>query len=45
MSADREQVLYGIHRRLREQHAVAHATVQIETTECLNDGGNRCHRA
>lgn len=43
--ADHQAALRGILHRLRERHATAHATVQIEGGACLDSGEHSCHRA
>ncbi len=43
--ADQQAALQGIVRRLREHHCTAHATVQIEGGDCLDDGNGTCHCA
>lgn len=42
--ADRQGVLEGILGRLRERHAITHATVQLEGAECLDETDHPCHR-
>jgi cobalt-zinc-cadmium efflux system protein len=42
---DQQAALQGILYRLRERHATAHATVQIEGGKCLDGGEHPCHRA
>jgi cobalt-zinc-cadmium efflux system protein len=42
--ADHQAVLEGILRRLRERHAITHATVQLEGG-CLDESDHRCHGA
>ncbi len=42
--ADRQGVLEGILGRLRERHAITHATVQLEGAECLDETKHPCHR-
>jgi cobalt-zinc-cadmium efflux system protein len=43
--ADPQAALQGILCRLREHHATAHATVQIEGGICLDSSDHPCHRA
>ena len=43
--ADPQAVLEGILGRLREQHAITHATIQLESIECLDEDEHGCHRA
>jgi len=43
--ADQQAVLQGILGRLREHHAITHATIQLESIECLDEGEHGCHRA
>lgn len=43
--ADQQAVLQGILGRLREHHAITHATIQLEFTECLDESEHGCHRA
>jgi cobalt-zinc-cadmium efflux system protein len=42
--ADQQVCLQGILCRLRELHATAHATVQIEGETCLDSEAHPCHR-
>ncbi len=44
-STEQQSVLRRILARLRERHAIAHATVQLETPDCADDHDHRCHRA
>ena len=44
-TADQQFVLRDILTRLRELHAITHATVQLEAPECVADHDHRCHRA
>lgn len=43
--ADPQAVLQGILGRLRDHHAITHATIQLESIECLDEGEHGCHRA
>ena len=43
-ATEQQSVLRGILARLRERHAITHATVQLETPECVDDHDHRCHR-
>ncbi|MGH8288901.1 MAG: cation diffusion facilitator family transporter [Steroidobacteraceae bacterium] len=42
---DQQAVLQGILGRLREHHAITHATIQLESIECLDEDEHGCHRA
>ncbi len=44
-SADQQAALRGILERLRDRHAITHATVQLERGQCLDEGDHRCHGA
>jgi cobalt-zinc-cadmium efflux system protein len=44
-TTEQQSVLRGILARLRERHAITHATVQLETPVCVDDHDHRCHRA
>jgi len=44
-SADQQAALQGILELLREHHSTAHATVQIESGDCLDSGDHPCHGA
>ena len=43
-TADQPAVLEGMLRRLRERHAITHATIQLEARPCLQEGDAVCHR-
>jgi cobalt-zinc-cadmium efflux system protein len=43
--ADQQAVLQGILARLRDHHAITHATIQLESIDCLDEGEHGCHRA
>jgi cobalt-zinc-cadmium efflux system protein len=43
--ADPQAVLQGILGRLRDHHAITHATIQLESIECLDEDEHGCHRA
>jgi cobalt-zinc-cadmium efflux system protein len=43
-AADQQAVLQGILRRLREHHAITHATIQLESADCLDEREHGCHR-
>jgi cobalt-zinc-cadmium efflux system protein len=43
--ADPQAVLQGILGRLRHRHAITHATIQLESIECLDGHEHGCHRA
>jgi cobalt-zinc-cadmium efflux system protein len=42
---DQQAVLQEILCRLRDHHAITHATIQLECTDCLDADGHGCHRA
>lgn len=44
-AADPQAVLQGILGRLRHQHAITHATIQLESIACLDGHEHGCHRA
>ena len=43
--ADQQAVLQGILVRLRDHHAITHATIQLESIDCLDEDEHGCHRA
>lgn len=44
-NADQQAALQGILQRMRERHSSAHATVQIESGDCLDNIDHPCHGA
>ena len=44
-NADQQAALQGILQRLRQHHSSAHATIQIESGDCLDSVDHPCHGA
>lgn len=44
-ATDQQEVLRRILERLRDQHGVTHATVQLEGGKCLDESKHPCHEA
>ena len=43
--SDQQVLLERILERLREQHGITHATIQLEGSSCPDDGAHGCHQA
>ncbi len=43
--SDQQVLLERILERLRDQHGITHATIQLEGSPCPDDGGHGCHQA